>query len=68
MSEQSTTLRILASDAILEVTFTGMLSPDQYSQLVEAVKAAKTAHEHVDAFSLLADQWQVGVSVRRVKV
>jgi hypothetical protein len=58
----ATKLNLLTRDGMVEVTYTPLLSPEQYAELLEIVREAETAKELRQVAAKASQRWQRQVS------
>jgi hypothetical protein len=59
-SQPSTSLNLLAPDGIIHVSFTQVLSGEQYLELLDVSKRAATVHSLQQSLLILGTQWGIG--------
>jgi len=63
----STSLNLLACDAILRVTFAGLLTSEQYGELLLATQRGSTAEALTHELLSLGKSWEIEVDVQPVR-
>jgi len=63
MSTPTTTLHLLTRDGALTVTFTPLLSSEQYDRLLQEIDAGDTRQKLTELLVQLAERWRCRVVI-----